>query len=164
MKLREWLNNNSAVVMLIVVVVLVVTIGLIVMQNREPLHRPVVPNAQYFYDVQTGKVFVAGSSEIPPIDTESDSDENDEPAGARAHIYACGDCLPSYNRMGVAQSEEASAFIAYLEKFTSPANEGLEQNGSATPGSGPSLPGLLAIRPTRGQPTAKRSSIGAITS
>lgn len=125
MSLRDWMNNNSALVTIAAVVLLVVTLGWIILQAKGPSASRM--KSQYYYDLNTGTIFTADSSEMPPIETPSGPDKTGKPAGVRARVFACGDCRRSYVGMTVAQIEEADAFIAFLEKFTPEAKKSMEE-------------------------------------
>ncbi len=65
----------------------------------------------FFYDLNTGKLFVADALEIAPIEAPSGKpfalpDGTEIPAGVRAFVYACGECDPKTRKIG------------YLEMYT----------------------------------------------
>ncbi len=74
-----------------------------------PTYQPV---DVYFYDLNTGKLFIGKSSDIPPIDAPSgnlmqDGNATDQQAGVKAYVYSCDDC-----------SVEDSRFVGWLETYT----------------------------------------------
>lgn len=116
MKVRDWMNNNSALVTIAAVVLLVISLGVIIMQTKGP--GSVGPIKLYFYDLNTGKLFVAMSDQVPPIDAPSGPyGERGLPGGVRAHIYSCGSC-GNYDGLTAEQVNQTGAYIAYLEMYT----------------------------------------------
>lgn len=119
MNARDFLNNNSALVTIIAVVILVVSLGVIIMNTRGPGAVQTVD--LYFYDLNTGQLFVAASDQIPPIDVPGgqpiQTAQGPKPAGVRAHVFACGTC-PDVTGMNADQVKAAGAQIAYIEMFT----------------------------------------------
>ena len=126
MSLRDSMNNNSALVTLAAVVLLVVALGWIILKSKGPSGASQF-KSQYYYDLNTGTIFAADSSEMPPIETPSGPDKTGNPAGVRARVFACGDCRRSYVGMTEAQMEEAGAFIAFIEKFTPEFKKAVEE-------------------------------------
>lgn len=119
MKVRDWMNNNSALVTILAVVVLVISLGVIIMQTRAPGAGGRTIDL-YYYDLNTGKLFVGKSDEIPPIEAPSGPYQNapgNLPAGVRAHVYACGEC-PDVTNMTAEEAQQAGVTIAYLEMYT----------------------------------------------
>src|SRR5688572_11816004 len=92
MKARDWMNNNSALVTIAAVVLLVISLGVIIMQTKP--RGSVGPVELYYYDLNTGKLFVAMSDQNPPIDAPSGGFRGPDgpPAGVRAHVFGCGNC------------------------------------------------------------------------
>jgi hypothetical protein len=77
----------------------------------------------WFYDLNTGKLFVAKSKLIPPIEAPSGPLANGEPAGVKAYVF-------SYRH----EPNESERFIGFLETFTPEAKR--NQNTSANSGGG----------------------------
>jgi hypothetical protein len=66
----------------------------------------------WFYDLNTGKLFVAKSKLIPPIEAPSGPLENGKPAGVKAYVF-------SYKY----EPNESERFIGFLETFTPESNQ-----------------------------------------
>lgn len=116
MKARDWMNNNSALVTIAAVVLLVISLGVIIMQTRGPGSVRAID--LYFYDLNTGKLFVAKSDHIPPIKAPSGPfGEQGLPGGVRAHVFSCGEC-GDFTGMTAEQVVQAGGYIAYLEMYT----------------------------------------------
>jgi len=112
MQLREFLNNNSALVTILAVVLLIVALGAIVMQiNGGGGYTPRVVDV-YYYDLDTGELFLEKSNEIPPVETASGPHN-----GVRAYVFACNDC-----------DEESDRFIGWLEMYTPEAKAALTRD------------------------------------
>lgn len=125
MKVRDWMNNNSALVTIAAVVLLVISLGVIIMQTKGP--GQIGPVELYFYDLNTGELFVAMSDQNPPITAPSGpyGDENGPPAGVRAHVYACGECGDLEGKT-VEEIEATGAYISHLEMYTPEGKAALE--------------------------------------
>lgn len=100
---RELVNKHSrtTVAVLVVVVLLAVYAGAVQMREAKPTPRP-QPKA-FYYDQNTGELFTMPISSFAPVDRPS-GEFNGEPAGVKAHVFACGDCV--LNEM----------FVGWLEK------------------------------------------------
>ena len=130
MKLRDWLNNNSAVVTIVAVVILVISLGIIVWQTTGGGGNHVVD--VYYYDVNTGEIFLGKSDEIPPIEAPSGPIDG-QPAGYRAYVFACGDC-PSNSEIVGATPEQLSGmntFVGWVKKYTQDAKAAIERTENA---------------------------------
>lgn len=98
------LGMNTRVIGATAAVVLVIALAILIRELRPAAPQGVTE--QWFYDLNTGQLFAATIGEIPPIAAPSGPLSNGDPAGVRAHVYACGDCSP------------ATRTIAYLETYT----------------------------------------------
>ena len=111
MTIREFLNKNSPVVVICAILVLIGCV-VFVLHTNETLHPPMIKNA-YYYDLETGKIFIGPSDGIPPIPSPSGhKDPNGNNMGVRAILFSCGKC-----------DDESSRFIGYLETLTPEAKE-----------------------------------------
>lgn len=120
MKIRDLLNQNSSIGILAAVVLLVISLFIIYRELTGGSSR--VITEQYFYDLNTGRVFVGPTNVSPPIETRSGPYEG-EPAGVLAQISTCGECLRDYAGMSPEEVEEAGARIMYLYKERMPESE-----------------------------------------
>ena len=118
--LRRWVNEQDpriiiGITAVTVVVLLIVVIGL--------LSGPEAPKIKeykkgWFYDLNTGKLFVAESDLIPPIKAPSGPLANGRPAGVIAHVFTY-----AY------EPNESERFIGFLE--TTDPNAEQDSLGSA---------------------------------
>lgn len=67
---------------------------------------------RYFYDVESGKLFAAPASALPPIDAPSGSGN-----GVRAEVISCGECTDGQMR------------IVYLERYNEAAIHAAQNPG-----------------------------------
>ena len=87
------------------VIVIVVAAFAIYRQARSSTpQRP--PTHEWFYDLNTGKIFSAPADQVPPIAAPSGATKDGQPAGVRARVLSCGKCT------------ESQQFVAYLETYT----------------------------------------------
>lgn len=68
----------------------------------------------YYYDLGTGKLFLAKSNQIPPIESPSGPGPNNIPQGVRAYVFSCGDC-----------GDKTQQFVGWLEMYTPDAKQAL---------------------------------------
>ncbi len=105
--MSDFLNKNPAVTISVAAVLIVV--ALVIMFNRftsDPVYKPPPPRKVplvWFYDRNTKQLFTMPVHESGPVERDS-GPFNGEPAGVRAHVFACGDC------------GTAERFVGYLEK------------------------------------------------
>ncbi len=106
--LREWLNCNPRIVVCVtcvcVLIFLVVVIGILIPDKPPKIEEY---KKTWFYDLNTGKLFVAKSDLFPPIEAPSGPLPNGKPAGVRAYVF-------SYSN----NPNESNRFIGFLEKLT----------------------------------------------
>jgi len=103
---KDAINDHpkaAAIVALLVVILLWTVVARIV--RRPPGQAPRESKKAWFYDLNTGQLFVGTGKEIGPIKAPSGPLPNGEPAGYRAHVY-------SFLR----DPNEAERFVAFLEK------------------------------------------------
>lgn len=80
--------------------VLVIAIVLGVMNSGDD---PMPTRAgDYYFDIETSKVFVADASQLPPIAAPSGAGN-----GMKAYVFSCSDC-----------GDASSHFVAYIEKYS----------------------------------------------
>lgn len=106
---RQLINNNSAAVTVAAVVLLVASLAIIIYTNSGTGAGMVNPD-MYFMDLNTGELFVGKAADTPPIVAPSGDWKGAQPgtpAGAKAYVYACGDCADASKR-----------FIGYVEMYT----------------------------------------------
>jgi len=104
--LREWLNRNPRIVVGVSIACLVVFLAVLIVQLLpERPERSEKYDKEWFYDLNTGKLFSAKEGLVPPIDAPSGRLPNGEAAGVRAFVF-------SY----VSEPNESECFIGFLEK------------------------------------------------
>ncbi|MDX1682512.1 MAG: hypothetical protein R3336_05290 [Phycisphaeraceae bacterium] len=103
--LRGWLNRHSGLALAAAAVVIVVS-GLVVSWAMAPPPEDPYASVVYYYDMNKGLLFPGPRDEIPPILPESGVLPGSQmPAGARAHVFTCGECGPP------------DQFVGYLEIY-----------------------------------------------
>ncbi|MBA7654868.1 hypothetical protein ES703_62761 [subsurface metagenome] len=102
---RKWINKNPRLIIGITCASMFVLL-LIVIGQLAP--EETVKTREYkkawFYDLNTGELFVARSDAIPPIEAPSGPLPNGQPAGVRAYVFSFSDEPNEFNR-----------FIGFLE-------------------------------------------------
>lgn len=103
---KEAINDHPRIA-LIAAVLVVLLLGTVVSRlvRKVAEHRPRADKRAWFYDLNTGQLFVGSGQEIGPIKAPSGPLPDGEPAGYRAYVY-------SYLR----DPNEAERFVAFLEK------------------------------------------------
>lgn len=106
--IRKWVNENPRIIMGISIASVFIFL-LIVIAQLMPYRPPILSYTfkAWFYDLNTDKLFVVGSDEIPPIDAPSGPFPDGQLAGVKAYVL-------SYVR----EPNESERFIGYLEKYT----------------------------------------------
>ena len=102
---REWINKNPRLIIGITCASVFVSL-LVVIAQLAP--EETVKTREYkkvwFYDLNTGELFVARSEQIPPISAPSGPLPNGEPAGVRAYVFSFSN-----------EPNESNRFIGFLE-------------------------------------------------
>lgn len=120
---RGWINrqNPRIIVGITVVTVLLLLATIIGLLSSGEAPKVKEYKKGWFYDLNTGKLFVAKSKLIPPIEAPSGPLENGGPAGVKAYVFSYKD-----------EPNESERFIGFLETFTPEARR--NQTNSATSG------------------------------
>jgi hypothetical protein len=138
---RFWLNKNTLTVTILSNLVLLCALITIVYQIR-PKAAPPWPMA-YYYDLSTDGVFVARTTEFPPIFTPQ-SRGYGKRNGVRAYVFSCGDC----------SKKDPQRYIGFLEAYTNEAKQALENAGGYSPGGskapGPLMPDVMYMMSSDG--------------
>lgn len=126
MSLRETLEKHSAVTIAVVVIVLLASSTLL---YKNVFRGRVVPNIdqRYFFDLNTGMLFLADVAALPPVEAPSGTLPDGKPAGVRAHVYACGEC-GQYDGMTAEQMHASGALIGWVETYSQAATAAVSQN------------------------------------
>lgn len=113
--IRQLLENNQAVFTLVAMAMIGGSVY--TLQNfmdRHATGRKRV-TALWYYDINTGDLFAGPRNLMAPIDAPSGATEDGKPAGAQAHVFACGNC------------EKSNPFIGYLSRYTEDAKEAIQE-------------------------------------
>lgn len=105
LSVRKWINRNPRIIISITagfVLVLLVVIGSTLPKKTDVEVREY--KKAWFYDLNTGELFIARSDQVSPIEAPSGPLPNGEPAGVRAYVF-------SY----VSEPNESERFIGFLE-------------------------------------------------
>jgi len=104
--LRTWVNENARLVLAAAVISVLVLAAVAARAFKSAAAYPFVQGkTAWFYDVNTGRLFLAGSKEIGPIPAPSGPARDGGPAGFRACVY-------SY----VLDPNEDERFVGFLER------------------------------------------------
>ena len=119
--LRRWINRQDPRIIIGITVVTVVILFVVVISLFSGPGAPEVQEFKkgWYYDLNTGKLFVAKSSLVPPIEAPSGPLPDGKPAGVRAHVFTFA-----------AEPNESDRFIGFIE--TTDPNAGI--NGSDSDG------------------------------
>lgn len=115
---RRWINRQDPRLIIgITVFTVLMLVGVIGL-----LSGPEAPEIQdfkkaWYYDLNTGKLFAAKSSLVPPIEAPSGPLPDGGPAGVMAHVFTFA-----------AEPNESDRFIGFLE--TTDPNAGINGSGS----------------------------------
>ncbi|MGB2807353.1 MAG: hypothetical protein WBC22_06420 [Sedimentisphaerales bacterium] len=118
---RRWINRQNPKIIISIAVVTVLLLLMTVIGLLSSGEAPKVKEYKkgWFYDLKAGKLFVAKSKLIPPIEAPSGPLENGKPSGVKAYVF-------SYKY----EPNESERFIGFLETFTPEARR--NQTNSAT--------------------------------
>lgn len=103
--IRRWINSNPKTIIRITVVsiflLLIVIISLLMPEDTVTVQDY---KKAWFYDLNTGRLFIARSDAVPPIKAPSGPLPDGRPAGVRAYVF-------SYT----AEPNKSDTFIGFLE-------------------------------------------------
>jgi hypothetical protein len=100
---RQWINRNPWIMIGITAVSILVLLIVVIAQLAPEQPVEVVNYKKaWFYDLNTGKLFVAKSNAVPPIKAPSGPLPNGQPAGVKAYVF-------SY------EPNDSDNFIGFLE-------------------------------------------------
>jgi hypothetical protein len=106
-EVRKWLNENPGVAKIMAAVsacILLIVILYFIWPASEQKYASA--DKAWYYDLNTGKLFVSSAFQNPPIEAPSGPLANGEPAGVLAYVYQIG------------FDKNAERVIAFLEKLT----------------------------------------------
>ena len=102
---RKWIDQHPKIIIGIIIACVSLMLLIIVYQIRPvKILRFAEEEKAWFYDLNTGKLFVAKSDKVPPIKAPSGPLANGQPAGVRAYVFSYED-----------ESDESTRFIGFLE-------------------------------------------------
>jgi hypothetical protein len=137
--MKKKRSNNSTLKLAITLVLVVAALSFAVYSL---IGRDTQRTGAYYFDLNTGKVFVGPAKATAPIETPSGMFQG-EPAGVRIYIFACKPCR-SLDGLTLEQVRAAGASPLWLEKYSPEAKKELEA-GSADPEI--MMEGLLTMAP-----------------
>ncbi|MBA7610594.1 hypothetical protein ES703_17806 [subsurface metagenome] len=104
---RRWINRqNPGIIYGITVasVLLLLTVVIWMLIPEKPLEQVEESDKAWFYDLNTGQLFVGKDDQIPPIEAPSGPLPNGGPAGVKAYVFSYAD-----------EPNESERFIGFLE-------------------------------------------------
>ena len=103
---RQWINGNPRTIAILAVTsVLLLTLVFIMVRRSPADRRDVQGKTAWFYDSNTGELFVADGKDLGPIEAPSGPLPEGGRAGFRAHVY-------SY----VLDPNESELFVGFLQQ------------------------------------------------
>ena len=113
MAIRDLINEYRTAAVAGVIVIIGATLG-IVAWTTVGQSGASIENA-FYYDLESDEIFVGKTAQTPPIIGPSG-----ERAGVRAYVYACGQCPPKDQLVGLnwRDLEQTPAFIAYFQRYS----------------------------------------------
>lgn len=102
---RKWINRNRRIVIIVTNISVIILIIVIVsmLRSNETVQES-NPKLEWYYDLNTGELFVSKAGQIPPITAPSGPLPDGRPAGVRAYVF-------SY----VEEPNESERIIGFLE-------------------------------------------------
>ena len=111
-EVRLWLNRHAAIIGIVAVVVVIASVlSMWRPGNRNP---SAAWTREYYYDLNTGKLFAADMEHAPPIEAPSGSHEG-RPAGVLAYVFTCGECTEKQWRVAFLENHTDDAKLASEE-------------------------------------------------
>jgi len=127
---RRWLNRQNPKIIIgitaVTVLVLLTTVIGLLSSGEAPQVKEYKKG--WYYDLNTGKLFIAKSDLIPPIEAPSGPLPDGKPAGVKAYVF-------SYTY----EPNESERFIGFLETFTSEARKNQSKSAKSKAGSAAEL-------------------------
>ncbi len=123
MDARRWVNRRPRVIGVITAVsVLVLVVVIVALAIPEEQIEVKEYEKAWFYDLNTGELFVASNELAGPIEAPSGPLAGGRPAGVRAYVFSYSD-----------EPNEANRFIGFLER---PWDDAKEENSGQANGQG----------------------------
>lgn len=118
MQIRDWMGSNQPIVAGIAILVLIFSFAYMTCTlsgGGSGGYRVITEH--FFYDLNTGEVYVASSDLVPPVSSPSDEARGTKRYnGVRAYVFSCTDC-----------SDYSSHEVRYLQRFTPKSKKMQEQ-------------------------------------
>ncbi len=120
---RIWASEHRGLLVAIAVGLVALLLPVVVrVARREPPPPVMKCEKEWYYDLNTGKLFTAEKDLRPPIEAPSGPLPNGEPAGVRAYVLTY-----------VEEPNEAERFLAFLETSDPTARGASPARGRASP-------------------------------
>jgi len=104
--IRDWTNDNPVIIYGGAIASIGLLLGVLAWNSRSNTPDPFkVDKKAWFYDENTGQLFVDSGKQNGPIKAPSGPGPNGEPAGVKAHVYS-----------HVPDPNASELFIGFLEK------------------------------------------------
>lgn len=119
MQIRDWMSDNQPIVAGVAILILILSFGYMTctLVGGPGGGSYTNINEFFFYDTNTGELFVESINAVPPIPAPSDIEQNTgRLSGVRAYVFSCTDC-----------SDRSSHEIRYLQRYTPRGKKMLEQ-------------------------------------
>lgn len=103
---RRWINNNPRIIILLTnlsVIILIIAVYFMVRKNNSTEFSDF--QKSWYYDLNTGMLFVAGNELVTPIPAPSGPGPDGKPVGVKAYVF-------SFTR----DPNESQRFVGFLEK------------------------------------------------
>jgi hypothetical protein len=114
------LDRKKALLLTMVLLLALVAVVRVVGGRGDGGPLPGTARSVYYYDLNTGELFVADAGLIPPIDAPSGvlRGTQDGKAGVMAYVFTCGSCSPQ------------DRYVAWIETYTPKARRALAEQSS----------------------------------
>ena len=110
---NRFIQKNKSISLLFSVLALAVC-GVLIVRSVAPPPPTQIRHA-WFYDLETGKLFVGSIDSIPPIPSPTGhKGPNGDDLGVRAIVFSCGAC-----------DDESKRYVAYLETVSPDAKDAI---------------------------------------
>jgi len=123
---REWINANPRIIVGTSIISVLIPVVIVIWQlTPEKMVTIEDYKKAWFYDLNTGKLFVDRSDKIAPIEAPSGPLPNGEPGGVKAYVFTY-----AY------EPNEAERFIGFLETIDPNAEKDSSSSGKSRTAGG----------------------------
>jgi len=110
---RRWINQNPTIIIVITAASVLLLLTIIIwMWPEKPIQEVEISDKAWFYDLNTGELFVGRDDQLPPIEAPSGPLPTGGPAGVKAYVFSYVD-----------EPNESERFIGFLEILTAKAKK-----------------------------------------